>query len=94
LVSDVKGRILTEITGEQSTDDNIWTEANGVVGARRKLHNEEHHKLYRSLNRMRMIKKAEGKMSRARSTQWAEKESVQCFGGKARRKAATRKTEM
>jgi hypothetical protein len=63
------------------------------VGGWRKLHNDELHKFYPSPNRMRMTKREEDEMSRARSMQWEEKESVQYLGGKARRKETTRKTE-
>jgi hypothetical protein len=60
-----------------------------VTGKQRKLHSEELHTLYSSPNIIRQINS-----SRMR---WTEhvigKESVQGFGGKARRKGTTWKTK-
>jgi hypothetical protein len=61
-----------------------------VTGEWRKLHNEELQNLYSSPNIIRRVK--------SRTVRWAGhlehmgEENVQGFGGKARRKEATRKT--
>jgi hypothetical protein len=62
-----------------------------VTGKLRKLHSEELHNLYSSPNTIRQIK--------SRRMRWVEhvacmgEECVQGFGGKARRKTTTEKTE-
>jgi hypothetical protein len=73
---------------------NIWTkEGDEVTGEWSKLHNEELHNLYSSPDIIRQIK--------SRKMRWAghvarmgEEKSVQGFGGKARRRETTRKTEL
>jgi hypothetical protein len=61
-----------------------------VTGGWRKQHNVELHNLYSSPNIIRMITH-KNEMGRACSTHESEEECVYDFGGKARRKEATKK---
>jgi hypothetical protein len=63
------------------------------VGSWRKLHNEELHNLYcsPSIIIIRMIK--EDETGKACSTHGGKEECILGFGGKARRKETTRKTQ-
>jgi hypothetical protein len=62
-----------------------------VTGEWRKLHNEEIHNLYSSLDIIRQVKANE--VGRECGTHGKGEKSVQGFGGKARRKETTRKTK-
>jgi hypothetical protein len=63
-----------------------------VTGEWRKLHSEELHNLYSSLNTIRQVKT--NKVGGACSTHGRGDKSVQRFGGKARRKETTWKTKV
>jgi hypothetical protein len=63
-----------------------------VTGERRTLQNEEFHNLYSSPNIIRQIKSRRMRGG-ACGTRGRGGKSVQGFGGKARRKETTRKTE-
>jgi hypothetical protein len=62
-----------------------------VTGGWRKLHNKALHNLYLSLGVIRQIKSK--RMRWAGHVACMGEESVQGFGGKARRKETTRKTK-
>jgi hypothetical protein len=63
-----------------------------IIGSWRKLHSEELHNLYSSLNVIRIIQVKEDEMGRACTMHRREEERMQGFGGKARRKETARKT--
>jgi len=64
-----------------------------VTGEWRKLHNEELRNLYSSPNIIKQIKINENEVGRTCGTHGRGEESLQGFGGKARRKETTWKTK-
>jgi hypothetical protein len=64
-----------------------------VTGEWRKLHSGELHDLYSSPNIIGQIKFKENEVGGACGTHGRGERRVQCFGGKARRKKTTWKTE-
>jgi hypothetical protein len=78
----LENRVLRRAFGPKS---------NEVTGEWRKLHSEELHIFYSSPNVIRQIKAR--RMRWARHLERMEENSVQGFGGKARRQETTRKTE-
>jgi hypothetical protein len=77
-----ENRVLRRIFGPKRDD---------VMGEWRKLHNEELHNLYSSPDIIRQVKANE--VGGTCGTHWRGEKSVQGFGGKARRKETTGKTE-
>jgi hypothetical protein len=64
-----------------------------VTGGWRKVHNEEVHNLYSSPNLIRMIKSRRSRWAKNVVRMGLEEEFMQGFGGKAKRKETTRKTQ-
>jgi hypothetical protein len=64
-----------------------------ATGEWRKLHNEELHNLYSSPDIIRPTKSRKMRVGGACGTHGRGEKTVQDFGGKARRKETTRKTE-
>jgi hypothetical protein len=77
-----ENRVLRRIFGPKMDE---------VTGEWRKLHNEELHNLYSSLDIIRQVKANE--VGGACGTHGRVEKSVQCFGGKARRKYTNGKTK-
>jgi hypothetical protein len=77
-----QNRVLRRIFGPKKDE---------VTGEWRKLHNEELHNMYSSPDIIRQVKANE--MGGACSTHERGENSVQGFGGKARRKETTWKTK-